>query len=69
MATAADCHHTQVAGSCARRALMMRRTGVVAIGEASVVIAASSVHRKAAMEAVHFAIDELKGAAAGLRTC
>ena len=39
---------------------MAHRTGVVAVGEASVVIVASSAHRKEALEAVHWAIDELK---------
>ncbi|MEW5305126.1 MAG: hypothetical protein WDW36_007687 [Sanguina aurantia] len=36
------------------------RTGLVAIGEASVIIAVSSPHRREAIEAVHWAIDELK---------
>lgn len=36
------------------------RIGTVGIGEASVVIAASSAHRAAALEAVHWSIDELK---------
>jgi molybdopterin synthase catalytic subunit len=36
------------------------RIGVVPIGEASVVIAVSSGHRKAAFEACHFTIDRLK---------
>jgi molybdopterin synthase catalytic subunit len=36
------------------------RIGVVPIGEASVVIAVSAAHRKAAFEACHFAIDRLK---------
>lgn len=36
------------------------RLGVVAVGEASVVIAVSSAHRREAIEACHFAIDELK---------
>ncbi len=36
------------------------RVGVVPIGEASVVIAVSAGHRKAAFEACHFAIDRLK---------
>jgi molybdopterin synthase catalytic subunit len=39
---------------------MAHRTGVVAVGEASVVLVASSAHRKEALEAVHWAIDELK---------
>lgn len=36
------------------------RIGIVPLGEASVVIAVSSAHRKAAFEACHFAIDRLK---------
>lgn len=36
------------------------RTGVVMCGEASVVIAVSSAHRAEALEAVQFAINELK---------
>jgi len=36
------------------------RVGVVPLGEASVVIAVSAGHRKAAFEACHFAIDRLK---------
>lgn len=36
------------------------RTGAVGVGEASVVIAASSAHRREALEAVAWAIDELK---------
>lgn len=36
------------------------RTGVVPVAEASVVLAASSAHRKAALEAVAWALDELK---------
>jgi molybdopterin synthase catalytic subunit len=36
------------------------RTGLVPIGEPSIEIAISSAHRKDALEAVHFAIDELK---------
>lgn len=36
------------------------RIGVVPVGEASVVIAVSAAHRKAAFEACHFAIDRLK---------
>ena len=33
---------------------------VVPVGEASIVIAVSSPHRKEALEAVHFAIDHVK---------
>jgi len=36
------------------------RTGTVPVGESSVIIAVSSVHRKEALEATHYAIDELK---------
>lgn len=36
------------------------RTGIVAVGDASVIIAVSSAHRVASLEAVHWAIDELK---------
>ena len=42
------------------RIAVVHRTGVVPLGEASVVIAVSSAHRKEALEAVHFAIDDLK---------
>lgn len=36
------------------------RVGTVAVGEPSVIIAASSAHRRESLEAVHWAIDELK---------
>jgi len=39
---------------------IVHRIGVVPIAEASVVIAVSSGHRRAAFEACHFAIDRLK---------
>eukprot|EP00164_Ancoracysta_twista_P003215 GFYU01004294.1.p1 GENE.GFYU01004294.1~~GFYU01004294.1.p1 ORF type:complete len:156 (-),score=51.18 GFYU01004294.1:192-659(-) len=39
---------------------MIHRIGVVPVREASIVIAISSAHRGASLEAVHFAIDELK---------
>ena len=42
------------------RIAIYHRTGVVPLGEASVVIAISSAHRKESLEAVHFAIDDLK---------
>lgn len=42
------------------RIAIVHRIGVVPIGEASVVIAVSSAHRRAAFEACHFAIDRLK---------
>ncbi|KAL4421459.1 hypothetical protein ABPG75_010750 [Micractinium tetrahymenae] len=50
--------------ACARwqlcGAAIAHRTGVVHVGEASVVIACSSPHRRDALEACHWAIDELK---------
>ncbi|KAG2493258.1 hypothetical protein HYH03_008396 [Edaphochlamys debaryana] len=36
------------------------RTGTVLVGEPSVIIAVSSAHRRESLEAVHWAIDELK---------
>lgn len=39
---------------------MVHRTGTVGVGESSVVIAVSSAHRREALEATHWAIDELK---------
>jgi molybdopterin synthase catalytic subunit len=42
------------------RVAIGHRTGTVLVGEASVIIAVSSAHRAAALEAVHWAIDELK---------
>ena len=39
---------------------LAHRIGTVAVGEASVIIVASSPHRKDALEAVHWVIDELK---------
>ncbi|PSC68707.1 Molybdopterin synthase catalytic subunit [Micractinium conductrix] len=50
--------------ACARwtlcKAAIAHRTGTVLVGEASVVIAFSSAHRREALEACHWAIDELK---------
>ncbi|KAI3423847.1 hypothetical protein D9Q98_009682 [Chlorella vulgaris] len=43
-----------------RRMAVAHRTGTVLVGEASVVIAVSSAHRRDALEACHWAIDELK---------
>ena len=43
-----------------QRVAILHRTGVVAIGEASVLIAASSAHRRDALDAVAWCIDELK---------
>lgn len=42
------------------RVAIVHRIGVVPIGEASVVIAVSAAHRRAAFEACHYAIDRLK---------
>jgi len=42
------------------RIAIVHRIGAVPIGDASVVIAASAGHRRAAFEACHFAIDRLK---------
>jgi molybdopterin synthase catalytic subunit len=42
------------------RVAIVHRIGVVPVGEASVVIAVSSGHRRAAFEACHFLIDRLK---------
>jgi molybdopterin synthase catalytic subunit len=42
------------------RVAIVHRIGVVPLGEASVVIAVSAGHRRAAFEACHFAIDRLK---------
>lgn len=42
------------------RIAIHHRTGVVGVGEASVVIAVSSAHRDAAFEACRFLIDRLK---------
>eukprot|EP01118_Nematostelium_gracile_P012637 TRINITY_DN4647_c0_g1_i1.p1 TRINITY_DN4647_c0_g1~~TRINITY_DN4647_c0_g1_i1.p1 ORF type:complete len:155 (-),score=41.05 TRINITY_DN4647_c0_g1_i1:70-534(-) len=39
---------------------IFHRIGLVPIGESSVIIAVSSAHRKESLEAVQFAIDELK---------
>lgn len=42
------------------RIALVHRLGVTAVGEASVIIAISSVHRKDSLQAVEFAIDTLK---------
>ena len=42
------------------RVAILHRTGCVEIGEASVLIAASSAHRREALDAVSWCIDELK---------
>ena len=43
-----------------KKICIMHRTGKVPIGEASVIIAISSEHRKEPLEAVQYAIDTLK---------
>lgn len=45
------------------RVAVLHRTGPVAIGEASVVVAASSPHRESAFEAARWCIDSLKATA------
>jgi molybdopterin synthase catalytic subunit len=42
------------------RVALLHRTGVVALGEAAVVVAVSAPHRTEAFEAARFAIDEVK---------
>jgi len=42
------------------RVALLHRTGVLAVGEAAVVVAVSAAHRAEAFEAARFAIDELK---------
>ncbi len=43
------------------RMLVQHRTGVVGVGETSVLVAVASPHRDAAFQAARFLIDELKG--------
>jgi len=43
-----------------KKMAVIHRLGVVPVEEASVIIAVSSAHRREAIEACHFAIDELK---------
>jgi molybdopterin synthase catalytic subunit len=47
----------------ARRIAILHRTGLLALGESSVVVAVSSGHRPVAFEAARFAIDALKESA------
>ena len=47
-------------GERALRMLCVHRSGVVEVGEPSVVIAVASPHREAAFEAARFLIDTLK---------
>jgi len=46
-----------------RRLAIVHRTGVVPLGEASIVVVAASPHRDAAFEAARYAIDETKARA------
>lgn len=55
----------KIAATCGERwpivrVAMVHRLGVVALGEASVVIAVSAAHRADAFAACHYAIDRLK---------
>jgi molybdopterin synthase catalytic subunit len=45
------------------RLVLLHRTGLLAVGEASVVVAASAPHREEAFEAARFCIDTLKATA------
>jgi molybdopterin synthase catalytic subunit len=47
----------------ARRIAILHRTGLLALGESSVVVAVSSGHRPVAFDAARFAIDALKESA------
>jgi molybdopterin synthase catalytic subunit len=42
------------------RVVLLHRLGEVPVGEASVIVVASSAHRRAALDAVAFCIDRLK---------
>jgi molybdopterin synthase catalytic subunit len=46
-----------------KRLAIIHRTGTVAVGEASVMIAAAAPHRGAAFDAARYAIEELKARA------
>jgi molybdopterin synthase catalytic subunit len=46
-----------------RKVAIAHRTGLVPVGEASVIIAVSSAHRREALEATQFGIEELKARA------
>jgi molybdopterin synthase catalytic subunit len=46
-----------------RKVAIAHRTGVVPVGEASVIVAVSSAHRREALEATQYGIDELKARA------
>lgn len=54
---------TRVRFPDARRIAILHRTGTLALGESSVVVAVSSAHRPVAFDAARFAIDALKESA------
>lgn len=54
---------TRVRFPDARRIAILHRTGTLALGESSVVVAVSSAHRTVAFDAARFAIDALKESA------
>lgn len=54
---------TRVRFPDARRIAILHRTGELALGESSVVVAVSSAHRPVAFDAARFAIDALKESA------
>ena len=54
---------TRVRFPDARRIAILHRTGSLALGESSVVVAVSSAHRPVAFDAARFAIDALKESA------
>jgi molybdopterin synthase catalytic subunit len=54
---------TRVRFPDARRIAILHRTGTLALGESSVVVAVSSGHRPVAFDAARFAIDALKESA------
>lgn len=54
---------TRVRFPDARRIAILHRTGILELGESSVVVAVSSAHRPVAFDAARFAIDALKESA------
>lgn len=54
---------TRVRFPDARRIAILHRTGTLALGESSVVVAVASAHRPVAFDAARFAIDALKESA------
>jgi len=57
---ASICHEVRQRWPDVRNIAMYHRLGLVPVKEASVVIAISSPHRKSSLEALPFALDELK---------